>query len=334
MIQKVKYTFFKHTFLLFAALILFAALSGCKRDAPKKLIRFGYIAADQLHSPAVMVMKEKKLREAAGFAVEWSEYLAGAHAVQELSLDAIDFASCGVFPVMVSHSQGVVPLAILAGANEEGSSLVVDNSITALGELDGKRIATPGIGSIQDALIAQLAMTNNIRINRVTMDVSDMPLFLHRKEIDGFIAWAPHPARAVDQKYGHELLTSHSMMPGHQCCVLVTKESTMQDDPETVNKLLKVYLDAYEWFLGNQDESIKLMAKNTGMPESVVRHALDTVRYNYPPYCNMASIQSIAHSLIETGRIATKEEDMVPFIKSLYHPQLLENISGTKQPNL
>jgi NitT/TauT family transport system substrate-binding protein len=210
----------------------------------------------------------------------------------------------------------------------------VDNSITAIQDLDGKKIATPGVGSIQDALIAQLALTNNIKINRITMEVPDMPLFLHRKEIDGFIVWAPHPAKAVDQKYGSELLTSHSMMPSHQCCVLVTKESAMQDDPQTVTRVLKVYLDAYEWFLGNQAEFIKLMAKNTGMAESIVRHALDTVRYNYPPYCNMASIQSMAHSLIETGRITIKEEDMVPFIKSLYHPQMLETVSGTKQPNL
>jgi NitT/TauT family transport system substrate-binding protein len=163
------------------------------------------------------------------------------------------------------------------------------------------------------------------------MQVSNMPFFLQKNVIDGFIAWAPHPAEALEHKFGHELFTSHDLMPNHQCCVLVTKESIVQNDPETVSKLLKVYLDAYKWFLDNQEESIRLAAKNTGVGESVVRRALKTVKYPYPPYCNVASMQSMAQSLVETGRITTvKEADLAPFIKSLYRSELLEKTLDSK----
>jgi NitT/TauT family transport system substrate-binding protein len=320
MFRKYKYVLTLSIFCL--AAFLFFTLTGCKAATPEKTIRFGYIAADQLHSPAVMVMKEKKLLEAAGFAVEWHEYLAGAHVMQDMALGAIDFASCGVVPIMISHSQGA-KLAIIAGANQEGSSLVVADSITTIADLDGARIGTPGHGSIQDAMLAQLAKTYDIQIRRMAMEVADMPLFLKNGEIDGFIAWAPHPAKAVAQKYGHELLTSQNMMPGHQCCVLVTTESILDEDPETANKLLQVYLDAYKWFMDNQDESVKLLAKNTGIAEDIIRQALPTVNYSYPPYCNESSLQTMAQSLIETGRITLKEEDLEPFLESLYQPQLL-----------
>ena len=295
-------------------------------------IRFGYIALDQLHSPAVMVMKEKKLLEAAGFTVKWSEFLAGTHVLREMASESIDFASCGAVPILAAHAQDV-KLAVIAGANREGSSLIVDNSVKTIKDLDGKKIATPGLGSIQDAMVAQLARANKIRIQRMAMRVSEMPLFLRKKEIDGFIAWAPHPSRAIVEKSGYELLVSHDLMPDHQCCVLAARESLLRSEPETVNKLLEIYLEAYKWFLENPDESIKLLAQNTGMTENIVRQALDTVKYPYPPYCDVASMRSLAQDLMSTGKItAVKEGDLDSFMENLYRPELLEKISRTERP--
>ena len=315
------------------AIFLYAGFGG-RAFAASKEIRIGYIAADQLHSPAVMVMKEKKLLEAAGFTVMWREFLNGTYAMQDLAWDSIDFASCGVAPIMITHAQGV-KLAVLAGSNAEGSSLVVTDSIKTIRDLHGKRIGTPGSGSTQDAMVAQLARANALQIKRRAMKISDMPLFLQKNEIDGFIAWAPHPARAVEDKLGHELLTSHDMMPGHQCCVLVTKESALRGDPETANIVLKVYLDAYKWFLDNQEESLQLLAKSTGMAEDIVRQALKTVVYPYPPYCNVASMQSMLRNLIETDKIAPiQEADLAFFTQDLCRLELLEKITGTTRPKL
>jgi NitT/TauT family transport system substrate-binding protein len=320
---------------IFSALCLAALLSISLADqafaAPKE-IRIGYLVADQLHSPAVMVMKEKKLLEAAGFAVKWRAFLTGTYAMQDLTWGSIDFASCGAIPIITTHARGV-KLVILAGANEEGSSLVVDTSIKTLNDLDGKTIGTPGSGSTQDALLLQLAKKHNIQVKRRGMKVADMPLFLQKKNIDGFIAWAPHPARAIEHSIGHELLTSRDMSPGHQCCVLVARESTLQGDPKIVTALLKVYLDAYRWFLDNPEESIQMLVKNTGMSEDILRQAIKTVNYPYPPYCNVASLQRMARSLLATDAIPPMEEDeLAPFLKSLYRPELLEEVSGTGRP--
>ncbi|MCL1940108.1 MAG: ABC transporter substrate-binding protein [Desulfovibrionaceae bacterium] len=312
-------------------LVIVFSLSATMALAAPKEIRFGYLVAD-LHSPAVMIMKEKKLLEAAGFTAKWSEFLAGSYLMQDMAAGSINFGTCGAVPAMITHAQGV-KMAVLASVNGEGSSLVVTDNIKTIKDLDGKKIGTPGTGSIQDAMIAQLATANNIRIQRMSMKVSDMPLFLDKKEIDGFIAWAPHPSRAVALGYGHELLTSHDMMPGHQCCVLLTTEKTLKEDPETVEALLKVYLEAYRWFLDNQDESVAIMAKSTGMDENIVRAALKTVKYPYPPFVNTASMKSMAADLIEQDKIVNvKVADLDAFIKSLYRPELLEKLTNTKAP--
>ena len=297
--------------------------------ADGKTIRFGYIASDQLHNPAGMIMEEKKMLEAAGFTVEWVEYLGGAYAMQDMIEGSIDFAVCGVVPVMSAHARSG-KMSVIAGANQEGASLVIDNTIKTVGDLNNKRVATPGIGSIQDTLLSCIEADYNIRIRHETMKVSDMPLFLQKGEINGFIAWAPHPAGAVELNYGHELLTSHDVMPNHQCCVLVTTKDNIQNDPETVEKLLEIYLEAYRWFLDNRDESIRMVAKATGMSsEAIVRNAINTVKYPFPPYCNLESIDSLAKVLIETDIITTvKAADMDSFIDSLYYPELMEKLSG------
>jgi len=210
---------------------------------------------------------------------------------------------------------------------------VVTDSIKTIPDLDGKTIATPGIGSIQDTIIIRLEMMNNITIKHTTMEVSDMPGFLRSGEIDGFIAWAPHPANAVSQNAGHELLTSRDVLLNHQCCVMVTEDDTLKNDQETVYKVLEIYLDAHKWFLENQEEAVSLLVKTTGAKEDIIRQALTTVKYAYPPYCDADSIADIARGLINAGRITTKEAELDVFIKSLYQPGLMETITGTKRPD-
>ncbi len=293
-------------------------------SAQQKELRFGYLVADQLHSPAVMIMKEKKMLEAEGFKVTWNEFLAGAYLMQFMTSGEVDYGSGGCVPAIITRGQGV-DVVILASANAEGSSIVVKDSIKKVADLNAKSLGTPGIGSIQDAMVDSVARNNNIKIAHKSMKVSDMPIFLQKGEIDGFIAWAPHPARAVDLKYGHQILTSHDLMPDHQCCVLVSRESTLKKDPETARKVVQTYLKAFKWFLDNQQESVAMMVKATGMKEEVVLEAMKTVKYPFPPYVNMPSVKVMAEGLVETGKVEKdKVTDMDAFIKAMYKPEILE----------
>jgi NitT/TauT family transport system substrate-binding protein len=314
-----------------------ALIAGCSGPAKKdektaaKSVRIGYLVADQLHSPAVMVMKDRKMLEAKGINVAWSEFLAGSPLMQEMASGSLDFGSCGVVPVMITRGQGV-DAVVLASANLEGSSLVVKDSIKKAKDLDNKNIGTPGVGSIQDAMVEKVGKDNNVKIFRKSMKVSDMPIFLQKGEIDGFIAWAPHPARTVDLKYGHELLVSHDIYPEHQCCVFVAKGALVKNDKELVRTVLQTYLEAYNWFLGHKEEAVAIVMKNTGMSESVIRTSMSTVKYPDPPFCNVASIKMMAEGLIDSGKIQKGAiTDLDGFLKEMYRPQLLEELTGKKQ---
>ena len=317
--------------MVLAVLVCFAG-TPTMAEADNKEVRLGYLVADQLHGAAFMVMKENKLLEKLGYTVKWSEYLSGGYLMQDMAAGAIDFGVGGMIPGLITHAQGI-NVAILASGNTEGSSIVVGDHIKSIKDLDGKKIGTPGIGTMQDAMVAQVAADNNIRIMRMNIKVSDMPLFLQKKEIDGFCAWAPHPARTIALGYGHQLLTSRDIVPGHQCCVLMTLLKTLEGDPQLAKDVVKTYLEAYQWFLDNKEEGIAMVVKATGMEDAIVREAIKSVQYPVPPFCHLPSMKTMAKGLIETDKITTVKVDQIEaFINGIYHPALVEELTGEKAP--
>jgi NitT/TauT family transport system substrate-binding protein len=315
----------KKTWLLLVIISSFLLVMGLQPkvcNAGEK-VHFGYLVADQVHNFASMLMKEKKFLEDEGIEVKWGEYLAGAYLMQHLAAGEVDFGTCGNIPTMITRGRGV-DVVILAGSNTEGSSIIVSNAIKTVKDLDGKSLGTPGIGSIQDAMVDMVARSNNIKIKKRHMSVPDMPMFLKKGEIDGFIAWSPHNAKTEALGYGHILLTSHDILPGHQCCVLVARGQLLREKPELVKKVIKAYMRAFDYEKQNQDETIDLVVKYTNAPKNVVKRAWGLTPHPFPPYVDPDSLKLQAEGLIKGGKIqkgAVKNLDK--FVAEVYRPEFL-----------
>jgi len=293
-------------------------------------LHFGYLVADQLHSPGPMIMKEKGFLKDEGFEVKWSEFLAGAYAMQHFSAGEVDVVSCGAVPMMIARGSGT-NVVMIASANTEGSALVVLPEVKSVKDLQDQKVGSPGLGSIQDAMLSMVEKQNNIRIQHVPIKVSDMPIYLNKKEIRGFIAWEPNCSRAVDMGYGKILLTSHDMLPNHQCCVVAVQGKMIKENPAKVKRIMKAYLRALDYANKNREETIKLMSKYTNLSESVVKTALPIVKNPYPPYVDKGSLKVMGELLIDTGKI---EKDKVPdlnkLIAEVYNETFLKEAVGGK----
>jgi NitT/TauT family transport system substrate-binding protein len=294
--------------------------------AAGKKIHFGYLVADQIHNFHSMLIKEKKFLEAEGLQVKWGEYLAGAYLMQHLAAGEVDFGTCGCIPTMITRGRGV-DVVILASGNTEGSSIIVKNSIKTVKDLDGAKIGTPGIGSIQDSMVDIVARRNNIKIHHKHMSVPDMPIYLKKGEIDGFIAWSPHNSKTAALGYGHILLTSHDILPGHQCCVLVTRGEILRKDPETVRKVVKAFMRSYQYERAsekNHNETMELVVKYTNTPKEVVQKAWKLTPHPYPPYVSIDSLKMQAEGLLKGGKIKKGViTNMDKFIAEVYRPEFL-----------
>jgi len=311
--------------LLSLGVLTLAVLLGSQTAAraADKEITYGYLVAN-VHDPYVMIMKEKKLLDAEGLKVKWGEYLAGASLMQFMASGEVDFGILGVVPAMITRAQGV-DVVMLASANSEGSGLVVKAGIKTLKDLDGKTIGTPGIGSIQDAMLDMIAKDNGIKILHKNMKVSDMALYLSKGEIDGFIAWEPWVANAVVLGYGQVIATSKDLLPDHQCCALVVRGDLIKKDPDTVRRVMRAFMKAFAFNKSNPSDVLTFEEKYTGMSKKTLELALTNVKFPDPPYVNIASVKEQAQGLISSGKIQEGAvKDLDKFMGSLYDPSFLK----------
>lgn len=320
----------KSSAVIFAAgLVLLVGGAVPTADAAEPL-HFGYLVADQLHSPGPMIMKEKGFLKDEGFDVKWSEFLAGAFAMQHFSSGEVDVVSCGAVPVMIARGSGT-NVVMIASANTEGSALVVLPEIKSVKDLAGQKVGSPGLGSIQDAMLSMVEKKHNIKIQHVPIKVSDMPIYLQRKEIKGFIAWEPHAGRAVDMGYGRILLTSYDMLPGHQCCVLSVQGKMIKENPDKVKRIMRAYLRALDYANKNPEETLKLMAKYTNLSENVVKTARKIVKNPSPPFVDKKSLMEMGQLLIDTGKIEKgRVPDLNKLIVEVYNETFLKEALGGK----
>ena len=310
--------------ILLSFCLLGLCLAPCAALANAKKITFGYLVADQLHEPAPMIMKNLKLLENRGYEVKWQEFLSGANLVQHMASGEVDYGTGGAAQVLTFRGLGL-DFVMLASSNTNGSALIVRKDITSPKDLDGKNVGTPGIGSMQDALVDKVAEAHGIKVRKRNMKVSDMPLFLQKGEIDAFVAWEPHVSRAEGLGYGHVLLTSQDVLPNHQCCVLVSREKTVNADPQMAADVLDVYLEAMAWFDQNREEARRMISKATGIKAEDVAKAMERVTYPEPPYLDETSMVMLVDSLVSSKKIKKEHvPDSAAFVKNMVLRDMLE----------
>jgi NitT/TauT family transport system substrate-binding protein len=302
------------------------ALSGISSPvwAAREPLTFGHLMAAQIHEPVPMILERQKLLEKEGYEAKFPEFLAGAFAMQHFSAGELQAVTVGCPPILIARGTGA-DIVILASSNTEGSRIVAAPEIKRVEDLAGKKVGTPGLGSIQDALLSMAEKKLKIKVSHVPIKVSDMPIYLSKKEIAAFIAWEPICSNAVDMGYGHAVYTSKDIFPGHQCCVFAVRGKWIQERPEKVQRLTNLYLESMRYFLKNQDEMLKVISQKTQISEKALKEALKVVGYPDPPLVHVESLRVFTKELIDTQKIeASKVPDVEKFVADIYNDKFIK----------
>lgn len=285
----------------------------------KEKIRIGYLTGD-LHHLALFIAIANNYFAEKGLEVELYEYVNGPTLMQHFLAGELDFAYVGTPPALTARASGIgtnnpnLPVVIGSG-NVEGSALVVNpNTIKSINDLNNKKIATPGTGTIQDVLLTIFTNANNIKLTKYPGRIADLVLQYGKGEIDGFIGWEPYPSLAIYQYNASVLLTSHDIMPNHQCCVLVTTEKIFSTRPDLVAKVLSVHNAAIDFILNNPIAAKNIAVNRTKLPEPVVEMALSRIKFTKT--VNVDSIKTFLSEMINLGMIKNVDKNQIDeFIK-------------------
>ncbi len=302
------------------------ALSGMASPswAAKEPLAFGHLMAAQIHEPVPMILEQRKLLDPEGYEAKFPEFLAGAFAMQHFSAGELDAVTVGCPPILIARGAGT-DIVILASSNTEGSRIIAAPEVKRVEDLAGKKVGTPGLGSIQDALLTMAEKKLKMKVSHVPIKVSDMPIYLSKKEIAAFIAWEPICTNAVEMGYGHAVYASKDIFPGHQCCVFAVRGKWIREKPEKVQRLTNLYVESMRYFQKNRDEMLKVVSRKTQISEKALNEALKVVGYPDPPYVHVESLRVFAKELIEAQKIeASKVPDVEKFVAEIYNDKFIK----------
>lgn len=131
-------------------------------------IRLGYINHD-LHQLAVYVAQREGFYERVGLKpganLQIKYYPNGVAIMEAFRAKEVEAAYLGGAPAVLKRVNDNIPIRIVAGANNEGSFIVVANNrgINSISDLAGREVAIPGFGTVQHYLLQKALEKANLR---------------------------------------------------------------------------------------------------------------------------------------------------------------------------
>tara|TARA_R110000787_G_scaffold86057_12_gene183434 strand:+ start:156 stop:1142 length:987 start_codon:yes stop_codon:yes gene_type:complete len=213
--------------------------------------------------------------------IEFKVFSYGAPENQALAAGELQIASAGMGPAIVAAAR--LPAKLLAISILEQTAIIIpaDSGIKSVAELKGKKIAFPGKGSQQYPLLVKALSDAGLSLDDVQLfktKGSDVPTLLANKSVDAGITWDPHVSNALAAGTSKVLLKAEKILPikaGHYIGNGVyAREDFIAARPELVQDLIGSIVEAIDFILANEEEAVKMWAKQIGFPEEVIRFAL------------------------------------------------------------
>jgi NitT/TauT family transport system substrate-binding protein len=245
----------------------------------------GYLPSN--HDSALFVANAKGMFEKEGIKVQLVPFRTGNDIILAAKTNQIDIGYVGVSPATIAIDQEI-PIKIVASVNEEGSGLVVEknSNIHNISDLEGKTVAIPRNGSMQDILLKYELIKDNLSINGVKTVQEEVPLMpdkLHQGETDAYLAWEPYASAASLIKQDNVLMYSHDIWNNHPCCVIIAREDFIKKNPQLLQNFLKVHVEATDYVNTHKNETALILSQKLGTDIGVEVEAMKHVEFVAKP---------------------------------------------------
>lgn len=292
---------------LLVLLILAVLATGCV----EKSSDIGMAVEFNDHAACAYVAKENNWYEDEGINLTtYESYATGMQLTSALARGDIQVAYICLSPAILAYSRGV-PLVIVAGSHKHGYGLVASPGITNISDLNGATIGCVREGGMVDILLNRMIREYDLKDVRIQrMEPLKQVIALETGRIDA--AFLPeHHATAAESNGFHMLITSHELWDDMQGSVLIVKRELIEDDPETVRKLVLVTQRATDRINDDPDEAAAVLAEELDTEPEMIKKSMS--RLNYTTQIDAESVQEMIDFMVELGYIeeGMRAEDML-----------------------
>lgn len=246
-------------------------------------IKVAYLPTD--HSAALLVAKYNKTYENNGLNVKTVQISTGSNIVDAVASGDVDIGYVGITPALQGISKGV-PIKVVGSVNMVGSGIVVqpNSTITSPADLKGKKIASPGVSSIQQVLLLYELQKYNITpqdVDIISINVFDIPSSLAAKKVDAYISYEPFVSISPYQDIGQVLMYSDEILEDHPCCVIIAREDFIEQNPQKLNTFLQIHKNTTEYINKHPNETAEILTQELTTNYQVETMSLPHIKFVY-----------------------------------------------------
>ncbi|HZP85975.1 MAG TPA: ABC transporter substrate-binding protein [Burkholderiales bacterium] len=232
-------------------------------------------------------------------------YPNGPAALLDLPSGNVDAVMAGLAPIMQFIAGGGNAVMVVS-VTKGNAALVGRKQYKSYADLNGKKVGTPGLGTIHDAMLSYVEKSQNLKFQRVPGKITDIAVMLDRGEVEAFIGWEPASAAAIARAKDAHYVAQLPPIPNAESLEIVIQPKIAKDNPDLVVRFLRATLRGMDYIKNNSKDKIaQIVAKKMNDPsaEPVARAALDSVILT-EPRVDMPSSRIILKTIADQGKIS------------------------------
>ena len=237
--------------------------------------------------------------------------------VKAITGGEVDFSANFAGPVIVAVASGE-PIIFLAGTHVGCYELFATESIRSIGDLKGKKIGVPGLGSSHHMFASVMAAHIGLDpVNDIRWVTSETPsaigLFADGK-VDAFLGFPPEPQELHARGIGRVIVNTTVDRPWSQyfCCMLAGNREYVRKYPVATKRALRALLKAADLCATDpQRVAWQLVAGGFANRYDYASQSLSQLPYKWREYDPEDTLRFYALRLRETGFIKASPQKII-----------------------
>ncbi|WP_030570452.1 ABC transporter substrate-binding protein [Streptomyces aureocirculatus] len=313
--------------------------AGARKIDGLDQVKIGYFP-NLTHGTALVGDQEGLFQQELGATkATYSQFNAGPSAIEALNSKSVDISWIGPSPAINGYARSDGEnLRIIGGSASGGVKLVVNpEKVKSLGDVKGKKIATPQLGNTQDVAFLNWikgkgwkvdAQSGKGDVSVVRTDNKITPDAYRSGSIDG--AWVPEPTASKLVSEGAKVLLDEAdLWPDKKFVItnIVVRQQFLKDHPKVVEAVLRGAVKTNQ-FIEDNPEKAKAAAnaklkQHSGkeLPAKVIDPAWKSIRFTNDPLA--ATLDSEAEHAVQAGLLDQ------PDLKGIYDLRPLNKVLKT-----